>query len=280
MFFHSVTEEILAQSHVLDHLKTYLGDDNQAMLEAKAIPEDIIEDLTILYRKWDRGDFSVLARRGLVARGANGQYFPDQNWPHSRRADYFGHGHLVNGQSWGSRLELHRDGAHGPLIAGISGSTKQGARSIVMGLHDEANKEFYADVDQGNTIYYCGTANRREAGDDRPTNLKDAASHRPAHIIDTSGEPTIATRIMMTSCKKGRPVRVFRSARLSHIVPKRPTRGFRYDGLYAAKDYEVLNNDRGIYRFRLERLTEGQGPIRESLPPPMPESRRQRARQD
>jgi hypothetical protein len=280
MFNHSLNEEHLTQSPVLNCLKTYLCEENRPRLQAKAVPDDIVEDLTILYRKWDRGDLSILARRGLIQRRPNGQYFPDPDWEHRQSADFFGHGHLVNGQTWGSRAEMTRDGAHGPLIAGIFGTIRHGARSVVMGLHDEENQNIYADVDQGNRIYYCGTANRREAGDDRPTNLKDAASFRPPHITGPSGDSTNATKAMLKSIETGRPVRVFRSSRLATIVEWRPHRGFRYDGLYVVKKSYLVNEDRQIYRFRMDRLDTGQGPIRESMPPPAPERRKRRHGQD
>jgi hypothetical protein len=122
------------------------------MRPLKDVPAHITEDLTYLFRKWEHGDLSILARRGLIQRREDGQWYPDAAWPWARKGDFYGHGHLVNGQTWGSRAEMSRDGAHPPLIAGIAGRQDQGARSVVMGWHDEPNQEFYADVDKGNTI--------------------------------------------------------------------------------------------------------------------------------
>ncbi|OAG36223.1 hypothetical protein AYO21_09617 [Fonsecaea monophora] len=273
---HSMTEEILNESRVREHLKRFLSDDNKEMRREKAVPEHIVEDLTILYRKWDLGDLGVLARRGLVERGPNRMLFPDPDWKFKRDADYFGHGLLVNGQTWCYRAEMMRDGAHAPIIAGISGSKTQGARSVVMGYHDQGREEYYADVDQGDTIYYYGTALRLKAGDTEPTNLKDAVTHRVERITRNSrGEgPTNATLSLFESYWTGRPVRVFRSWRLAEIVPHRPVSGFRYDGLYIVTAPELVRIERQIYRFKMERMATGQGPLRHSGAPLRPEVHR------
>lgn len=280
MQHNSVTQDILTQSRALERLNSFLCEGSRAMREAQDVPEEIVEDLTILHRKWDFGDLSVLARRGLRQSGVHGQYFPDPDWPYARSSDFFGHGHLMNGQTWNYRTEMTRDGAHGPLIAGISGTVKDGARSIVMGLHDEVKKEYYADVDQRDTIYYVGTALAREEGDTEATNVKDPTNHRVARVTkNRKGQgPTNATKALVTSYRTGREVRVFRSFRLAEIVPDRPPRGFRYDGLYVVKSYKLWKRERQIYRFKLVRLQTGQGPLRESNAPLEPGGTRKRKR--
>ena len=147
----SVTQEMLTRANVLNSMKNFLSDNNQRLRTLKRLPEEILEDLTILHRKWDFGDFSILPYRGLIPGGPIG-YRPDPEWPFKRSSDFYGHGHLMNGQVWSSRAEMMRDGAHGPPIAGISGTIKRGARSIVMGLHMPGKKDYYADVDQNDTI--------------------------------------------------------------------------------------------------------------------------------
>lgn len=275
----SVTQEVLNESRVLDRIDAFLGEDNAAMRQAKAVPDHIIEDLTWLQRKWHSGDLSVLARRGLRRTREGGPWFPDPNWPHRRTSDFFGHGHLVNGQTWIYRAEMVRDGAHGPLVAGIAGTTKRRARSIVMGYHDERNQHFYADVDAGDTIYYMGTGLPRAEGDDRATNIRDPVAHPRNRIIEnTSGHgPTNATMSLITSYRKGRdPVRVFRSHCASEKCPLRPERGYRYDGLYRVEWFQLEKQERQIYKFKLVRLTTGQGPLRLNLSPPLPEKKRKR----
>ncbi|EXJ73316.1 uncharacterized protein A1O5_03076 [Cladophialophora psammophila CBS 110553] len=277
---HSMTQEILDESRVLDHLKKFLSDDNAALWRTKAVPEHIIEDLTYLCQKWEFGDLGVLARRGLRLHGLNGLLFPDPDWPWKRSADFFGHGHLMNGQTWCFRAEMMHDGAHAPPIAGIYGTKKEGARSVVMGLHDEGKEHYYADVDKGNTIYYYGTALPRLPDDTEPTNIKDLVTHRVERITKNSrGQgPTNATMSLFTSYRTGRPVRVFRSFRLAKIVPHRPITGFRYDGLYIVIAPELVKIERQIYRFKMERMTTGQGPLRHSETPLRPENRPSRKR--
>ncbi|KIY02837.1 uncharacterized protein Z520_01302 [Fonsecaea multimorphosa CBS 102226] len=267
----SMTQEALDESRVFEHLKRFLSEENRPIREEKGVPEHIVEDLTILYRKWEFGDLGVLVRRGLRAHRPGGPLWPDPDWQWKRSADYFGHGHLVNGQTWLLRAEMMRDGAHAPYIAGISGSKTEGARSIVMGYHDDTRKEYYADIDEGETIYYYGTALPRAPGDTEPTNLKDAVTHRVERITKNSkGQgPTDATMALFVSYRTGRPVRVFRSWKLSKIVPHRPVTGFRYDGLYIVKAPELVKIDRQIYRFRMERMTTGQGPLRHSGETPL-----------
>lgn len=274
----SVTRDVLEQSFVLDRLKAFLSDDYAPVRENKAVPIHIVENLTIIFRKWEFGDLSVLARRGLIQRKEQGQFYPDPSWPYARDANYFGHGHLINGQTWRTRVEMRRDGAHAPLIAGIFGTTEEGAKSIVMGFHDEEKKEFYADIDQGTRIWYMGTARNREKDDKEPTNIKDPDQQNPGmvHLNEKGHGPTPGTNALITSYRTKRPVRVFRSSRLAGIVKDKPVKGFRYDGLYEVVNYELLKVYRQIYRFEMVRLTDGQGPLRENLPPNEPRGKKRR----
>jgi hypothetical protein len=175
-----------------------------------------------------------------------------------RKADFFGHGHLVNGQMWLARIAMLRDGAHGMHRSGIHGSVEDGAYAIVMGLHFKP--ETYADTDYGPTIFYIGTPlTDRDAG---PSNIKDTEEDATdfGHL-----EPTAASRALMKSHETQRPVRVFRSYNASKLVKNRPKDCYRYDGLYVVKDYICLKAQQQIYRFTMVRLPEdevGQGPLR------------------
>lgn len=252
---------------VLPCLQRFLGPDSAHI--RRNLPVHIAEELTVLQRKWQRGDFDGAIRRGLLVKqsiNVNGiasaqKHIVDTEWPHYVSARYFGEGDLVNGQVWYSRVELQRDGVHAPPIAGISGTIKDGARSIVLGAFDEKNNEGYADKDMGEIIEYYGTALPDQEGLG-PTNEEDPHMNQPgAWNEDDSITATVATRAMMRSLETGEPVRVIRSHRMCQIVRNKPTRGFRYDGLYRVTRQSAVKEARQIWCFRLERLR-NQGPLR------------------
>lgn len=265
---HSIRAGDLTTSNALPALRTFLS---STEVTTKRVPIPIQEDLQILVHKWTIGDLSQLPRRGVLRSSPQGMLHPDPEYPHLRSSKYFGHGDLVPGQKWHYRAAMARDGAHGPLIAGISGTAKRGAYSIVMGYHDIYKKEYYADVDCGETIFYIGTAlpkSRDDEGNevDEPTNVKD--DEESQGIADASrANATSGSKALTKSHETGTPVRVFRCFRASKIVPLRPKKGYRYDGLYKVVDYELLKAERQIYRFKMERLRGmkgeyGQGPLR------------------
>ena len=215
----SITEEILLQSNILHILKAFLSDENQPLRTLKEVPDDILEDLTILQRKWELGDLSILPQRGLLLSGA-----PDPNWAYKRSADHMGHGHLVNGQVWGRRTEMIRDGAHGVPIAGIYGTIEGGARSIVMGLHDLEKKEYYADIDEGDTIHYVGTPLTDDFGDREATNVKDKehGTYRKDRITNNSRGDAPHQRYTLT-------LQILPHWRPGPGVPLIPSRRYRPD---------------------------------------------------
>jgi putative restriction endonuclease len=137
------------------------------------------------------------------------------------------------GSFFQSRLELSRAGVHRPTMAGISGTGKQGADSIVLsgGYED--------DHDLGDVIVYTGHGGR-----------------------DPETQQQVSDQLLMGgnlalahSCTHGLPVRVIRGVR--HISPYSPPAGYRYDGLYRVEDYwrdtGVIGHT--IWRFRLVKLT-------------------------
>lgn len=133
MSTNSITENDLHGSNALATIQAFLAEDNAPRRAAKRVPISIVEDLTILMRKWEIGDYGQLPRRGLIRQHV------DPEWPFRRGAKFIGNGHLVNGQKWNSRAAMARDGAHGPLQAGISGSKHTGAYSVVMGYMIHTN---------------------------------------------------------------------------------------------------------------------------------------------
>jgi len=139
---------------------------------------------------------------------------------------------LPEGKRFESRAELSEAGVHRPLIAGISGSEREGADSIVLsgGYED--------DEDLGDEIVYTGHGGR------------DAESSRQvAHQRLTRGNLALAH-----SSIEGLPVRVVRGASLDSIYA--PCSGYRYDGLYLVDDYWQAEGKSGfrVWRYRLIKL--------------------------
>ena len=136
------------------------------------------------------------------------------------------------GSCFGSRVELSQAGLHRPLIAGISGSGRIGANSVVLAGGYEDTEDFGAE------ILYTG-----HGGRDPETGCQ------VAHQTLTRGNLALA-------CNKpsGLPLRVIRGAR--QHSPYAPAAGYRYDGLYRVADYwrEVGKAGWYIWRFRLIKL--------------------------
>lgn len=136
------------------------------------------------------------------------------------------------GSCFGSRVELSQAGLHRPLIAGISGSGRTGANSVVLagGYEDTA--------DCGDAILYTGHGGRDpETGCQR------------AHQTLTRGNLALACNTL-----SGLPVRVIRGAQQPSAYA--PEAGYRYDGLYRVSDYwrEVGKAGLYIWRFRLVKI--------------------------
>jgi putative restriction endonuclease len=136
------------------------------------------------------------------------------------------------GRRFESRAELSEAGVHRPTMAGISGSEREGADSIVLsgGYED--------DEDLGEEIVYTGHGGR------------EAESGRQvAHQRLTKGNFALAHSSM-----EGLPVRVIRGANLDSIYA--PRSGYRYDGLYLVDDYWQEEGRSGfrVWRYRLLKL--------------------------
>jgi putative restriction endonuclease len=126
----------------------------------------------------------------------------------------FGHipGYPV-GSHFESRAELSEAGVHRPTVAGISGSEREGADSIVLsgGYED--------DADFGDEIVYTG-----HGGRDQETGRQVADQNFSR-----------GNRALAHSSLNGLPVRVIRGS--GHDSPYSPSTGYRYDGLYLVDDY-------------------------------------------
>lgn len=300
-------EQHTVTTQVLPALKTFLGEPLDQLRLSKRFPVYLVEELTILFRKWSEGDFDGNIKRGLTVKETydinnickTKRYLVDRSWEFFKDARDFGERHLVNGQMWESRVEMIRDGAHAATMAGIAGTVEQGAWSVVVGEFKQkrdkntgeiVKEEGYANRDMGDVVEYLGTAlPDREFG---PTNAKDATTHtvqsfssptQPDHnnnnniehddeTSEPTPQPTKCTRTLMRSLETRRPIRLIRSWRMHEQALNRPAKkGYRYDGLYTVESKTALKLDRQIWSFRLERVP-GQGPLRGFGPfNPMPE---------
>jgi putative restriction endonuclease len=136
------------------------------------------------------------------------------------------------GGRFDSRAELSEVGLHRPLVAGISGSEREGADSIVLSGGYEDDQDF------GDEIVYTG-----HGGRDHETSQQ---------VADQSFSR--GNRALAYSSLNGLPVRVIRGA--SHISSYSPGTGYRYDGLYVVDDYWQETGKSGflIWRYRLTKI--------------------------
>ncbi len=151
------------------------------------------------------------------------------------------------GSMFETRADLSYAGIHRPRIAGICGSGREPAESIVLsgGYED--------DEDHGDEIVYTG-----HGGRDAET------SKQITHQTLTKGNLALAYNKLT-----GLPVRVIRGWQLKSTHA--PPIGYRYDGLYSVEDYWSEQGKSGfsIWRYRLHILSESsttQASIAEETP--------------
>jgi hypothetical protein len=136
------------------------------------------------------------------------------------------------GSRFESRAESSEAGVHRPLIAGISGSEREGADSIVLsgGYED--------DEDLGDEVVYTGHGGRdAESGKQVAQQCLRRENLALAH-----------------SSIEGLPIRVVRGASLDSIYA--PRGRYRYDGLYMVDDYWQTEGRSGfrVWFYRLIKL--------------------------
>ncbi len=138
---------------------------------------------------------------------------------------------IKSGDVFANRRELHDAGIHRPLQAGISGSSTEGADSLVI------SGGYVDDEDYFDEVIYTG-----HGGRDINTGVQ---------IADQ--ELTNQNKALALNCINGLPVRVIRGS--EHKSPHSPTTGYRYDGLYRVESYwhEKGRDGFNIWRFRLLR---------------------------
>lgn len=145
----------------------------------------------------------------------------------------FGHiPRYKEGYEFQSRLELSLSGVHPPRWAGISGSQREGADSIVLsgGYED--------DEDYGDFIIYTGHGGR------------DSQTGKQV----TDQELVRNNLALAVSCQQGLPVRLIRGATPHSLYA--PEEGYRYDGLFRVEDYWKEKGRSGfmVWKFRLRKI--------------------------
>ncbi|WP_433426042.1 YDG/SRA domain-containing protein [Microtetraspora malaysiensis] len=151
-------------------------------------------------------------------------------------ARIFGHikGQPV-GTTYNNRRELHDAGVHAPLQAGISGTGKEGADSIVV------SGGYVDDEDYGDTIVYTGHGGR-DANTGRQVRNQELSDPGNAGLVRSELE--------------GLPVRVIRGR--NPDSPYAPTSRLRYDGLFRVESHGAKVGIDGyrIWQFTLAKIPE------------------------
>jgi hypothetical protein len=139
-----------------------------------------------------------------------------------------------------SRAELSRAGVHRPTQAGISGTAREGADSIVVsgGYED--------DKDLGSEITYTGAGGRDPETREQVADQTLTGVNKALHV----------------SWEHGLPVRVIRG--YSSPSPFAPKAGYRYDGLYQVVECreELGKSGYKVWRFYMKKLPEETGQVR------------------
>ena len=140
---------------------------------------------------------------------------------------------ILPGTSFSSRKELARAGVHLPLMAGISGSSKNGADSVVI------SGGYVDDEDHGAYLIYTGHGGR-------PT--------PNGHITEDQDVMDSGNAGLIRSWRDGNPIRLTRGSKGHRQYS--PAAGYRYDGLFAITDFGLAVGIDGfrILRFRLDAL--------------------------
>ncbi|MEV6448778.1 YDG/SRA domain-containing protein [Amycolatopsis sp. NPDC051716] len=139
------------------------------------------------------------------------------------------------GAVFASRAEVAASGVHRALQAGIVGTGKTGAESIV------SSGGYEDDDDHGDELLYTGHGGR----DSRGRQVADQTFEAPGNAA------------LRTSWLTGAPVRVVRGP--DRKSPHAPDSGYRYDGLFRVDDAALVSGQGGhqICRFRMVKMSVG-----------------------
>ena len=139
---------------------------------------------------------------------------------------------IYEGQNFKNRLELSFSKVHKPTQAGISGSQKDGANSIVVSGGYEDNQDY------GDIIIYTGHGGRKDGSTKQVTDQ----------------ELVRGNLALALNSKNGLPVRVIRGFHKGNVYG--PKEGYRYDGLFRVEEYWKKKGKSGfnIWRYRLRKI--------------------------
>ncbi|GAB6026804.1 ubiquitin-like with PHD and RING finger domains 2 [Chamberlinius hualienensis] len=175
------------------------------------------------------------------------------------RADHFGHipGMKV-GTTWKYRMQVSEDGVHRPHVAGIHGSSKSGAYSIVLsgGYED--------DEDRGDEFVYTGSGGRDLSGNKRTNkqSCDQVLTKQNLALAMNCNAPVSERGATAKNWKSGKPVRVLRSDKGRKHSKFSPEEGIRYDGIYKIVKYWPEKGQAGfrIWRYLFRRDDETPAP--------------------
>ena len=137
---------------------------------------------------------------------------------------------IPEGSTFINRKALHDSGVHKPLQAGISGSGKGGADSVVL-------SGGYDDSDRGEIIEYTGEGGKAE----------NSSKHIKDQVL-SKGNLGLAI-----SKDNGFPVRVIRGSNLTS--KHAPKIGYKYGGLYRVEDWWTDKVDGfKVFRYKLVKI--------------------------
>jgi len=145
------------------------------------------------------------------------------------------------GTSFASRKACSAAKVHTPLVPGISGSSIEGACSVVLsgGYED--------DIDEGETFTYTGAGGRSQ---------DEGAAHGSAvkQTEDQTFNHKMNLALKISSGANAHPVRVIRGSANKSVFA--PPDGFRYDGLYKVEKAYMEKGKSGymVCRFLFRRL--------------------------
>ncbi|KAJ2658713.1 hypothetical protein IW148_004589 [Coemansia sp. RSA 1199] len=153
------------------------------------------------------------------------------------------------GQSWRYRIHVCESGIHRPPVAGIAGSAKKPAVSIVLaGGYPE-------DIDRGEEFVYTGSGGYDLSGNSqqRKTQSFDQELTRQNRGLALACAAPIDETVGATAnnWKQSSPIRVCRSYKAAKKHPEyAPAEGVRYDGLYRIVKYWKEKGVCGLYVWR------------------------------
>ncbi len=258
----STNRIILAESNILEVISDFSRWIIRNSITYRRVPEDVRGDLEWLKKKWRKGDWNLSNPLRGIHVATNSIRSLNKDWDfYNPDWNRFGHNDLISGETWQYRIVMMRDGGHGSSEAGISGIAGEGATSVV--LSSPKTRDEYADWDLGYKIGYVSTSGAKDSPTSSTQFLLDSHEWYLSRNINIEGEEHEESGQKEET--DGRPVRVFRSWKLPPKNMWRPKNGFRYDGLYNVTDKELIDEDRALYRFTMERRP-NQGKIRVDQP--------------